>query len=113
MKVSELTTTVIASYCRIIEEDMDAAEEATLATMKAAAIQYCVGYTGLTEAELDDHEDITIAVLTLISDMYDNRQMYVDKTNINRTADTILGMHCVNWIPEEIIREEEEETEGV
>ena len=50
---------------------------------------------------------ITIALLVLVGDMYDNRQMYVDKANINRTADTILGMHSVNLIPEEIIREEE------
>ena len=108
MKISELTKTVIASYCRIIEDDMDEAEIAVLSAMKEAAIQYCVGYTGLTEAELDDHEDITIAVLCLISDLSDSRQRYVDKANVNRTTETILGMHCVNLVPEEIIREETE-----
>ena len=109
MKVSEITRSAAADFCRIIEEDMTPAEETTLDAMIAAAKQYCTGYTGLTEAELDEHEDITIAVLVLVGDMYDNRQMYVDKANINRTADTILGMHCVNWIPEEIVRDTEED----
>jgi hypothetical protein len=67
--------------------------------MQAAAIAYCVGYTGLTNEELDNHEDITIAVLTLISDMWDNRSMTVDRANINRVVDTILGMYCINLLP--------------
>ena len=56
------------------------------------------GYTGLNEAAIDTHEDITIAVLVLVSDMYDNRQMTVDKNNVNRVVDTILGMYCVNLL---------------
>ena len=105
MKVSELTRQTVAEYCRIILEDQTETELAVLDAMTKAAKQYCVGYTGLTESELDAHEDITIAVLCLISDMYDNRQRYVDKANVNRTTETILGMHCVNLVPEEIIRE--------
>ena len=103
MKVREITQADVANYCRIQEDEISAAE---LATMKAAAIAYTTGYTGLTLAELDEHEDITIAVLCLIADMYDNRLMTVDRNNVNRTVDTILGMHCVNWVPEEIIRVE-------
>lgn len=67
--------------------------------MQAAAIAYCVGYTGLANEELDNHEDITIAVLALISDMWDNRSMTVDRANINRVVDTILGMYCINLLP--------------
>ena len=103
MKVSELNLSVIAEQCRAIEEDLTDVEILHLNAMKTAAIQYCIGYTGLTEEQLDEHEDITIAVLVLISDMFDNRQMYVDKANINRVVDTILGMHCVNWVPEEVV----------
>ena len=67
--------------------------------MKTAAIAYCTGYTGLTEKGLDEHEDISIAVLVLISDMWDNRSMTVDRSNINRTINDILGMHSVNLLP--------------
>ena len=98
MKVSEITQADVANYCRIQEDEISAAE---LATMKAAAIAYAAGYTGLTIEELDEHDDIAIAVLCLIADMYDNRLMTVDKTNVNRTIDTIFGMHCVNWIADE------------
>lgn len=101
MKVSELSLSEICDYCRIIEDDLTAAEETTLNALKKAAVSYCVNYTGLTEEELDEHEDITIAVLTLIGDMYDNRQRYVDKSHINRTTETILGLHNYNLIPEE------------
>ena len=101
MKISELNLSAICDYCRIIEEDLTTVETETLNALKAAAIEYCVNYTGLTADELDEHEDITIAVLTLIGDMYDNRQRYVDKSHINRTTETILGLHNYNLIPEE------------
>lgn len=67
--------------------------------MKKAAIAYCVEYTGLKEEEMNEKEDITIAVLTLISDMWDNRSMTVERSNTNKVIDTILGMHCVNLLP--------------
>lgn len=77
---------------------MDGQTDSELEMLKAAAIAFAKGYTGLTETELDIHEDITIAVLMLIADMYDNRQLQVDKNTINRTADTILGMYSVNLL---------------
>ena len=107
MKISELTQATVAEYCRIILDDQTDTELLVLDAMTEAAVQYCVSYTGLTESEVNEHEDITVAVLALIGDMYDNRQMYVDKAHINRTADTILNMHCVNLLPEEIVRETE------
>lgn len=104
MKVSEIGRSAAADFCRIALEDQTDTELMMLDGMITAAKKYCIGYTGLTEEELDEHEDIAIAVLVLVGDMYDNRLMNVDRQNINRTVDTILGMHCVNWIPEEIIR---------
>lgn len=47
---------------------------------------------------LDDHEDICIAILVLCQDMYDNRCLYVDKSNINKVVESILYMHCKNFI---------------
>lgn len=67
--------------------------------MQAAAVNYCVAYTGLEEKQLDEHEDITIAALTLISDMWDNRSMTAERSNPNRLIDSILGMHCMNLLP--------------
>ena len=79
-------------------KEMEEADNREILTMKTAAVEYCKGYTGLTEEQLDQHEDITIAVLMLIADMYDNRQLQVDKNIMNKTAETILGMYCVNFL---------------
>ncbi len=102
MKASELNLSLICDYCRIIEEDLTDTEKTTLEAMQKAAINYCTSYTALTEEQLDEHEDITIAILALISDMYDNRTRYVDKSNVNRTVETILNMHCYNLLPGEL-----------
>ena len=102
MKVSELNLSQICDYCRIMEDDLTDTEKVTIEAMRTAAINYCISYTALTEAQLDEHEDITIAVLALISDMYDNRLRYVDKGNVNRTVETILNLHCFNLIPGEL-----------
>ena len=55
-------------------------------------------YTGLTDDEINTHDDFYIVVMILCQDMYDNRCMYVDKSNLNKVVETILGMHCVNLL---------------
>ena len=98
MKISEMTTVDIWQHIREDPKEMEEADNREILTMKTAAVEYCKGYTGLTEEQLDQHEDITIAVLMLIADMYDNRQLQVDKNIMNKTAETILGMYCVNFL---------------
>ena len=96
MKVSEITLSDICRQIREEESYLTGDDRKYLVILQKAAVDYVKGYTGLDDAEIDTHEDITIAVLVLISDMYDNRQMTVDKNNVNRVVDTILGMYCVN-----------------
>ena len=99
MKVSELTIPIIANYCRIMDDDVTDSENLSLEAMKIAALSYARSYTGLSDLEMERHEDITIAILTLIADMYDNRSTIVDKNNVNRTAEVILSMHAKNLLP--------------
>lgn len=99
MKVSEITAKVIYDHIREIEENLSEDDKTLITAMQKAAISYTTGYTGLSESELDSYEDITIAVLTLISDMWDNRSMTVDRSNVNRVVDNILSMHCINLLP--------------
>lgn|GEM_PF-604725 len=47
---------------------------------------------------LDAYPDFVIVVYILVQDMYDNRAFYVDKNNLNRVVDTILGMHSINLL---------------
>lgn len=94
MKVSEITTKQIAEYLRL-DGDSDAG---SLQPYLDAAKQFVGSYTGLTSKEIDEHEDFYIVVLVLCQDMYDNRCIYVDKNNLNKVVDTILGMHRVNLL---------------
>ena len=96
MKVSEITQEYIIEYTRI--DEPDESEKKLLDAIQAAAVSYASSYTGLNAEELDKHEDITIAVLALISDMYDNRSVSVKETGVNRIVESILGMHSVNLL---------------
>lgn len=97
MTVSELTPVYIASwlgYGEIIEPDT--LREITIALSAAKA--KATGYTGLTLAELDGHEDITIAVLGLCNDfLVNNRPESADRV-MNRMSEGILAMHCKNFL---------------
>ena len=94
MKVSDITSTVIADYLRIdVVEDLS-----SILIIKSAAISYIKGYTGLTDAEIDTHEDITIAVLILCAEMFDNRQMTVQNDKENPTVKQILAMYATNYL---------------
>lgn len=96
-KVSEITYTDIADYIRL--DDPNESEINTLNTLINISKNYISNYTGRTEQELDNYQDVVIVVLILCQDMYDNRTLYVDKNNLNKSVETILNMHCNNLLP--------------
>ena len=97
MKIREITTQDLTDYLRI--DDPTEIEESEIERMKTSAISFITGYTGLTETELDDFEDLTQALFVLVADMFDNRNMQSDKSvNVNKMVDRILGMHSVNLL---------------
>lgn len=98
-KVSDITSLEIANYIRL-GNDYDDAE---LETYLNIAKSYISNYTGIpieSDVEgaetLDTYSDFIIVVYILCQDMYDNRCMYVDKSNINKVVQTILDMHTRN-----------------
>lgn len=93
MKVKEIETEHVAQYIKLDEYD-----EGQIQSILDSAKAFIRSYTGLTDDEIDKHDDFYIAVMILCQDMYDNRCMYVDKNNLNKVVDTILGMHCVNLL---------------
>ena len=95
-KVSDLTATDIAEYLHIVETDQR--DQQTIMTMLGAATAYMKQYTGLSS--LDGHQEFVIAALVLVQDMWDNRALYVDKTNLNHTVESILDLYSVNLLPE-------------
>lgn len=97
-KVSEIAVQDIADYIRVGEY-----EDRELETYLNVAKNYISNYTGIPvesnekDAEtLDSFADFIIVVYVLCQDMYDNRSMYVNSTNINKVVQTILDMHTRN-----------------
>lgn len=95
-KVSEITIVDVARYIRVDDYDVRDIE-----TYLNVAKNYISSYTGIPvtneEGEsLDDFPDFVIVVYILCQDMHDNRTLYVDKNNINRTVQSILDMHTRN-----------------
>lgn len=97
-KVSEITILNVANYMRIDEFEYESGD---IETYLNIAKNYISSYTGIPITSedgesLDDFPDFVIVVYILCQDMYDNRAMYVDKSNINKTVQTILDMHTRN-----------------
>ena len=100
-KVSEITENELANYLRIAE--VSEQENIELKTYLNIAKNYISNYTGISEKSedekeetLDSYSDFVIVVYVLCQDMHDNRTMYVDNKNINKTVQTILDMHTRN-----------------
>ena len=94
VKVSDITVENIADYLRLAEvsqEDTD-----FLTKCLEIAKSYIKNYTGV--ADLDSQADFVICVYLLCQDMYDNRSLYSDTAQPNKTFDTILNLHCGNLI---------------
>jgi uncharacterized phage protein (predicted DNA packaging) len=95
MKVSELTPGLIKDYCR---EDYDDSDDLIVHIMLPAAKAFICSHTGLKSDELDDYEDITVALLAIVAEMHDSRRLTVDNNTLNPLAKGILDLHDRNLI---------------
>ena len=95
-KVSNITASDLAEYLRLVDPSVD--DLTTLSSLQGVAETYISQYTGKTIEELDDYRDIVIAVLVLVQDMWDNRALYVDESNVNKVVESILGLHSGNLL---------------
>ncbi len=95
LRVSEVDTNKLADYLRLDEGEYTDTE---LEIILSAATAYIRSYTGLDDIQIEEHEDFTIALMVLCQDMYENKSMYVERNNVNKVVETILGMHCINLL---------------
>ena len=95
-KVSEIQANDVAEYIRI--DEVTASDTVLLTTLLSIAKEFIKNYTGRNDEDLDKYTDFIIVVFILCQDMYDNRTMYVDKSNLNKVVETILGLHQVNLL---------------
>jgi uncharacterized phage protein (predicted DNA packaging) len=94
VKISEITIEHLKDYAHVTHD----ADNETFSTIFAASRSYIQSYTGLTLESLDLHEDITIALMILSNEMYENRVYMVEGTSVNKVVSTILNMHSTNLL---------------
>ena len=95
-KVSEISVNDIMNYLRMSEISSD--DRVFIQTLIESAKAFIAKYTGLEITDLDSSADFTTVLFVLVQDMFDNRSLYVDKSNLNNLVETILGMHSVNLL---------------
>nr|DAH73258.1 MAG TPA: hypothetical protein [Caudoviricetes sp.] len=97
MKVSELKLDTIKQYLRVDGNDDDILLDALL----ASSISYCISYMGCTKQDLDKYPDVTIVILSLISDSYEVRQFTTSTITLNPTMQGVLDLHCGNFLADD------------
>ena len=93
-KVSDITYQDLAEYIRIPE--VTESDQVLLNNLLGVATTFIKNYTGQTD--LDKFQEYVIVVFILVQDMWDNRTLYVDTTNMNKVVESILGLHSVNLL---------------
>lgn len=93
MKVSEIKVNGLAEYLRA-----DESSYLEIDMMLSSARAYVKSYAGLTDEQLDEHEDISHAIYVLVSDMYDNRTLTAKSDKVNRVVESILNMYSTNLL---------------
>ncbi|PGT89210.1 head-tail connector protein [Bacillus sp. AFS040349] len=95
MKISEVTTNDLIEYAR---ETADPEVTKTFGTILLASKAYIKSYTGLTVEQMDVKEDLTIALMVLANEMYENRVFTVQDNKVNVVIKSILDMHSINLL---------------
>ncbi len=96
MKISELTSEIVKDYCGISDEDSD---DIIGQLLIPAAKAFIKGETSLTDEEIDEHEDLAIALCVLVNDMFTQRNYTLSlHQQVAPTVKTILSMYAVNHV---------------
>ena len=97
MKLSEIDVPFVKEYLR---QDGDEDDKLIGAILEGAK-DYIVKYTGQSLEQLEESEDLTIAVLVLVAEFYDNRTISVNERinlRINSMLESLIGRYSVNLI---------------
>lgn len=96
MKISEITVNDLIEYAR--EDETNEEIINTFTTILSSIKAYIKNYTGLTDEQIDDKEDITMVIFVLSNEMYENRLFTVNENNVNKVISNILDMHSINLL---------------
>jgi hypothetical protein len=103
MLISEVSINDLKQYANVYHNE----DDNLFTTILAAGKQFISTYTGLPLApdpingiteSTDSHEDLTIALMVISNEMYDNRAFVVDNTKLNFVIKQILDSHSINYL---------------
>lgn len=99
MKVSNITIENVAHYLKLDFASLDDKEKEQLMYTLENAKDYIKQYTGLSDEEIEKHDDFMIVVYILVAEFYENRQYQSDKPfYVNKVVQSILDMHSNNLL---------------
>ena len=100
MKVSELTAEFLGSWLGYITEGqtLSATDRNEITAALASAKSRAVSYTSMPLEEMDEHEDITLAIAGLVNDYLTNNRPEAAKKDMNDSSAGILGAYCRNLL---------------
>ena len=93
MKFSEVDVEIVKEYANAYDED-----SGLLKIILEGAKSRVKSYTGLSDDELDLHEDITIALLVICNEMFENRVYSADSSKANILISSILDSYSQNLL---------------
>ncbi len=93
MKINELSDAQILDAIGVSEDSAN-----FLGICKSAALNFIKGATALTEEEINSHEDLTIAYICTIGDMFENRSATVQGGKPNSTVEQIIALYRKNYL---------------
>jgi uncharacterized phage protein (predicted DNA packaging) len=95
MKISEIEVQDLKNYLNVLHDE----DDRLIRSILVGAKTYVKSYTGLSTEELDNYEDLSLALFVIAAESYDNRSMQMDKTSkANPLVDSILALHSVNLL---------------
>lgn len=97
MKLSEIDVPFVKEYLR---QDGDE-DDKLIGVILEGAKDYIVKYTGQSLEQLEESEDLTIAILVLCAEFYDNRTISVNERinlRVNMMLESLIGRYSIKLI---------------
>jgi uncharacterized phage protein (predicted DNA packaging) len=94
MKINEVDIVCVKDYLHIDYDN----DDLLIGMIMEAANAYIKAYTGLGDDSICTFDDLTIAYMILIADMYDNRDYHIQNDKVNKVVESIMGLHCINLL---------------
>jgi hypothetical protein len=98
MKVSDITLEQVCDYLRL--DDPTEIEEAEVQIFMDSAKATICSMSGLTQAEVDEFDDMVHPFLLLVSEQFDNRNGHIENKQVTQNQSILetIRRHAVNYV---------------